>query len=279
MVEADNPVGVRGGTRPRTHKVEALVLRSTPVLEADRVVTLLSPGMGKLKARVRGARKITSRLGGHLDTLNRVSLSLAEGRTFFVATGAEALETFAKLKSNLDQVAVSLYFCELADMLIPEGQPHPAVYRLLVESLRRIDQNGPDEVVARYVEMQLLKEAGYMPELGRCVTCGEQSPVTPYGYAPGLAGLACGNCVGSRNDLLPLSIDALKVLRFLAPASLAGACRLRLDRPLEQELEVVLGASLRYVIERELGTSSFVEHLRRLRTTGVRPAPPAAATQ
>ena len=277
--QADNPDGVRGGTRPRTHKTEGLVLRSVPVLEADRLVTVLTPGMGKLKATVRGARKVTSRLGGHLDVLNRVSLSLAEGRTFFVATGAEAMETFGNLKKDLDQVAVALYFCELADTLVPEGSPHPTVYRLLVESLRRIDRNGLDPVVPRYVELHLLSEAGYLPELGRCVACGEESPVAPYGYSPGLAGLACGNCAGSRNDLLPLSIDALKVLRFLASSNLAQACRLRIEQPLEQELELLLGASLRYVLERELGTSSFVEHLRRLRTSSGRPVPPRPAKE
>ena len=276
MAEADSLAGMHAGARPRSHKTEALVLRSTPVLEADRVVTLLSPGMGKLKARVRGARRVTSRLGGHMDVLNRVNLGLAEGRTFFVATGAEALETFAKLKGSLEQVATALYFCELVDVLVPEGQPHPAVYQLLVESLRRLDQHGLDGVVARYVEMQLLSEAGYLPELGRCVACGEQSPRPPYGYSPVLAGLACGDCVRSRSDLAPLSIDALKVLRFLASTSLAGACRLRIGQPLERELEAALGTSLRHVLERELGTSDFVEHLRHLQATAGQVTPPVS---
>ena len=87
--------------KSRLYKTEGLVLRTIAVGEADRIVTLLTPGLGKLRLVVRGARRTKSRLGGHVDTLNRVQLSLARGRTLGVITGADTLETFSHLKSCL----------------------------------------------------------------------------------------------------------------------------------------------------------------------------------
>ena len=103
------------GQRPRSYKTEGVVLRASPVLEADRLVTVLTPSLGKLMVTVRGARRIKSRLGGHLDVLNRVSLVLALGHRFDVVTGAESAESFASLKGDLERLAAALYLSELTN--------------------------------------------------------------------------------------------------------------------------------------------------------------------
>jgi DNA repair protein RecO (recombination protein O) len=254
-----------GGSRPRTYKTEALVLRSVPVLEADRLITVLTPALGKLRATVRGARRVSSRLGGHVDVLNRVSLSLARGRTFEVVTGAEALETFGRLKGDLDRVALALYLMEMADALVPEESPHPNAYRLLLDSLRVMDGVAASPVIPRYVELRMLDEAGYMPELDRCVICRKQVTGDDLRYGPSAGGLVCGACIVPQGQVLPMSMDALKVLRFFARHGFTVALRLRLEPALGDELESLMGGSLRYVLERDMATVGFIDHLRWLR--------------
>lgn len=239
------------------------MLRSIAVQEADRLVTLLTPGMGKLRATVRGARRITSRLGGHMDTFNRVSLTLAQGRTFDVVIGAESLESFGSLKDGLDRVAAGLYLAELADRLVPEGAPHPNTYGLLLATFRTLNEHGLNPVVPRYAELRLLDDAGFMPELHDCVVCG--TAVTPdhHLYAPAMGGVACESCVPTRGQVFPLSVNALKVLRFFARSGFAEALRLRLEQPLSDEVEVLMTASVHDVVERDVASSGFVDHLRR----------------
>ena len=258
------------GQRPRTYKTEAVVLRAFPVLEADRLVTVLTPSLGKLKVTVRGARRITSRLGGHLDVLNRVNLTLALGRRFDVVTGAESAESFASLKGDLDRLAAALYLSELVDGLLPEAAPHPAVYSLLLAALRALDGAGPPEAaqpdaVLRYVELRLLDAAGYLPELQRCLVCGKELEQAHHRYAPALGGTVDDRCVVAAGRVLPLSVDALKVLRHFARSDFAEATRLHLGSELDAELEGILGFSLQHVLEREMGTAGFIEHLRTLR--------------
>ncbi len=71
---------------------------------------------------------------------------------------------------------------------------------------------------------------------------------------------------GWRALVLPLPVDALKVLRYLATHTLDQACRLRLGPDLALRLEALLGASVYHVLEREVAAGGFIEHLRRLRT-------------
>ena len=253
------------GSRPRSFKTECVVLRSRDMREADRLVTLLTPSMGKLTSTVRGARKTASRLGGHLDVLNRANLTLALGHRIDVVTGAESLETFGGVKADLERLALGLYFMELGDALLPLESPHPAAYAVLLGALRALEGGVASEAVPRYVELRLLDDAGYLPELRRCLECGKAVEPGGHRFAPGLGGVVCDTCVVHTGPVMPLSVSALKVLRHYAGHGFEDAVRVRLDRALAYELESVLGAALQHVLEREMATAGFVEHLRRLR--------------
>ena len=52
---------------PRRYTTDAIVLSRFDLGEADRVLTLITPGIGKLKAIAKGVRRPTSRLGGSLE--------------------------------------------------------------------------------------------------------------------------------------------------------------------------------------------------------------------
>ena len=136
------------------------MLRAYRMRDADRLVTVLTPSLGKLKLTVRGARRLTSKLGGHLDVLNRAHLAIAIGHTFDVVTGAESAESFAGVKADLSRLAEALYLMELADLLLPEAAPHPDAYRLLLDALRALEAGRSPASVARHTELGLLQRCG-----------------------------------------------------------------------------------------------------------------------
>lgn len=233
--------------------------------EADRLITVLTPAMGKLPVTVRGARRINSRLGGHLDAFNHVHLTLALGHRIDVVTGAESIESFGRLKADLDGIATGLYLMELADALLPEAAPHSGAYALLLDAMRAIDAAQPYEGTTRYVELRLLEDAGYMPELYSCQVCGQAIEAGHHRYAPGLGGVIDDTCPVATGRALSVSLDALKVLRHYHRTSLADSAKVALTPGLSAELEHLLGVSLHYILEREMGSADFMEHLRKLR--------------
>ncbi len=258
------------GARPRSYKTEAIVLRSIAVRDADRLVTVLTPELGKLPVTVRGARKVNSRLGGHLDLFNRVELTLALGHRIDVVTGAESIESFGALKSDLDRTAIALYLMELVDALLPEAAPHSRAYGLVLQALRWLNGTGALAAVPRYVELRMLEDAGYLPELQSCLVCGKTLEPGHHRYAPALGGVTCDTCAVPVGQVLPLSVDALKVLRHFAREGFEAGVRVQLDGGLATELESVLEASLHHVLEREVSSASFIEHLRRLKQRAAR---------
>lgn len=243
-------------------------MRAYRMRDADRLVTVLTPSLGKLKLTVRGARRLTSKLGGHLDVLNRAHLAIAIGHTFDVVTGAESAESFAEVKADLSRLAEALYLMELADLLLPEAAPHPDAYRLLLDALRTLASARNPATVTRHAELGLLRDAGFMPELHACVMCRREIEPERHRYAAAMGGVVCDVCPAPAPALLPLSVDALKVLRHFAGRGVAEAAQVALSVTVRDELESVLGASVRYVLEREPHTAGFVERVAHLRERG-----------
>src|SRR4030066_2301564 len=81
---------------------QGIVLRGFPFGEADRVVVLLSPNSGKVRAVAKGVRKTKSRFGGRLEPFTHVDLVLYEGRTLGTITQVSAIDVFPHLRNDLD---------------------------------------------------------------------------------------------------------------------------------------------------------------------------------
>src|SRR6266516_3377843 len=105
---------------PRVYRTEAVVLKGYDYGEADRILTLLTPEHGKVRAIAKGVRRTKSRKAGHLDLFTRSNLLLAHGRELDVLTQAEALETFRPVRENLWLSTCAHYVSELVDSLTAE---------------------------------------------------------------------------------------------------------------------------------------------------------------
>src|SRR3989442_6210389 len=138
----------------RLYKTEAIILRQRRLGEADRFLTLYTPVHGKFDAKAKGVRKTTSRMSGHLQPLTRCMVQLAHGRANDVVAGCETLESFQKLRDDLDLLSRALYVAELVDRMTPERAPSIATYRLLAETLRRLETAAAPDLMVCHFEMK-----------------------------------------------------------------------------------------------------------------------------
>src|ERR687892_1211629 len=161
--------------RPRVYKTEAIVLRTMDLGEADRVLTVLTPRLGKLRVIAKGVRRPRSRIGGGLQPFSDVQLVLAVGRTWDVVTSASLEDPHLGLRNDLHSTAAAWYVAELADRFCEAAADSHAAFVLLAQALTALDAPGDEvsrEVVARWFELHLLGAMGFRPELTVCLECG-----------------------------------------------------------------------------------------------------------
>jgi DNA repair protein RecO (recombination protein O) len=259
---------------PRVYRAEAVVLRTRRLGDADRILTLFTPNLGKIDAVAKGVRRQTSRKAGHLEPLTLTSLLLAHGRSLDLVTDTQTIDSFLPLREDLERLARGLYAAELIDRFHEDRTENYPAFRLLVETLGQLANSDALDVAVRRFELQLLAHTGFAPRLDRCVVCsGALTPVTN-AFSVGLGGVVCPNCRQNQPALLPLSVNALKVLRFLRGATAAEAIKLRLAPELNAELEALLRSCVRAVLEVAPRAGQFLDAVRREQADSERPRTP-----
>lgn len=247
--------------RPRVYKTQAIVLRQRKLGEADKIVTLYCSHLGRVDAVAKGVRRTKSRLAGHLEPLTLGSYLIAEGRNLDIVTQAETVDAYPALRADLERLGRGIYCAELVDRLTPERSEGNPIFHLLQETLAIIDTEASIDLAVRRFELKLLAELGYRPSLETCAVCDRRLEPIDNFWSPEAGGAVCPSCADETLRLLPLSLNALKVLRLLNRAPFADAARVNLSPGLYREVEACLQIQVEYVLEREVRSSRFLESL------------------
>lgn len=249
--------------RDRLYRTEAVVLRRQDLGEADRLLTLYTPGQGKVRVVAKGVRLPRSRKAGHLELFTRVDVLLARGRELDVVTQAEALDTYEGLRVDLTRFGHAAYAVELVDCFGVEEENRP-LYHLLTETLHRLSRGDAPGLVVHYFELRLLELVGYRPQLFRCVSCaGEVRPEAQF-FSGREGGVLCPACGVGRKTAQPISLAALKLLRHLQRSSYAALADLRVRQETEAEVRELMEGYLSHLLERRLHSPAFLKRLQGL---------------
>ena len=176
-------------------KTDAIVLRSLRYGEADRILHLYTPGLGRIGAIAKGVRRTRSRFGGRLEPFCRVRLVCHEGRgELLTVTGVETLESHAALREQSVTLDAAARACDAVARIFETGEPHPGVYNLLSNELALLagDRRHASHANALAFRLKLLVAAGLAPALGSCATCGETENLAGFSAAAG--GVVCSAC-------------------------------------------------------------------------------------
>ncbi len=247
--------------RERLYRTEGIIVRRTDTGEADRILTLYTPDRGKLHLVARGVRRPGSRLAGHLELLSHSTFLIARARTLDIVTQAQTLHAFAGIRQDLERIGWACYLAELVERLTVEAENEP-VFALLLEALEYLEQGRDAELLARSFELHLLGYLGYRPQVFCCVSCEEPLEPRAHTFSASLGGVLCPQCRERDRRARPLSLEALKVLRYLLRNGLGEATRLRLNAARRREVEEVLHDYIRAILEREPNSVAVLQTLR-----------------
>lgn len=250
--------------QPHSFGVEAVVLRHVDYGEADRILTLYTSQLGKTRAIVKGARKLTSRKAGHLEPFTRVRLQLAKGRDMPLVTQADTVEAYLPLRENLVLTGQASYVIELLDRFTyDEGLSSSTVFRLLTETLARLASGADPWLAIRYYEMRLLDNLGFRPKLFECARCGREILPEDQYFSFAEGGVICPNDGRTVPNLGRITVEALKYLRHFQRSTYSESARANPTAEVRQETETLMQGYFTYLLERELKTPGFLRQIRR----------------
>jgi DNA repair protein RecO (recombination protein O) len=233
-------------------KTPGVIIRKINMGEADRLLTILTPEQGKIRAMAKGVRKPKAKLAAWLDMFRYNNLELASGRNFYIVTGAQTHRVLVSENTDWDRLAVAYYICEVVDKLIEEDHNLPGSFELVCESLLRI---GEGEVDARLVrssfEIKLLGIMGMLPQLHRCVVSG-----VPLDHEEGMAfsfrlGGVLSAIESTKDEFArPVTVNDIKLMRLLAQYPLGALEQVRVEESTIAEAANCISDFMAFILEK-----------------------------
>src|SRR6266581_2375235 len=121
------------------YKEQGIVLRSVKLGEADKIVSILTQGSGKVRGVAKGIRRTNSKFGARLEPFTHVSLLLYQGRNLDTVTQAEIVSPFRSVRADFSLIAAGETMVEAVDKVAEEHERNVRLFLLLLSGLRALE--------------------------------------------------------------------------------------------------------------------------------------------
>lgn len=218
-------------------KTLALVLKKQNIGETDRIITILSPSLGKKRVIARAVRKPLSRLSGHLDTFMVSRIILTEEPDLPKVTAADLSQAFKRLRSSLVSTNRAFAISRIIERVSVEDLPQHSLFYLTVESLERIERLDPWPITWLQFLSGLTDRIGLGVSDFRCQTCRKPLDCPAY-YLTEERQFICQAEISSNPGIL-LTAQAIKLWRLLKFKPFSQLRLIKIPEEVAQSLEEI----------------------------------------
>ncbi len=207
------------------YRAQALVLRTYPLGETDRIVVFLTRDRGKKRGVAKGARRSRRRFGGALEPLTRVRVEYVERESRELVSVHYADPLASPLRAaNPEALWYVGYFAELLDAWSPDNDVNDALFRLGCATLDALEAGVPGTALARCFEYWVLRLQGVYPSIEACAACGTRLAGAGAVLDADQQRLRCRGCGGARRGavLSPAALAFLTRAAVTSPVAIGG---------------------------------------------------------
>lgn len=143
------------------NKVKALILSDSNYKEYDKLFTLFTKELGKIKAYAFGVRREHSKKIGLLRLFSFLDISLAGEPDKYSIKDVNIIESFEEISNDYEKMCYASYFVEVVDYLSFENIESTDVLNLIYYTFKALVQNKIDlKLIKSIFELKMLKYQG-----------------------------------------------------------------------------------------------------------------------
>ena len=245
--------------RMPARETEAIILKTFPLGEADRLVSFLGRTTGRMRGVAGGARRLKNRYGSTLEVLSHVQIWYVEKETRDLVRiqQCDLLESFHKSQSDYELSTGLAVVSEATELVLPEHEAAEPMFRLILLTVREVDRTGDWSLPLSYFAFWTVRLGGWLPRFDRCSLCGTPFGAQPAYHAAWEAGLVCEKC--KRPGMKPLHLAGRQLAETFAGQRLD---HIESTEPLKAAAKELREAALNWIehhTERKLGTRALLE--------------------
>lgn len=185
-------------------KVNGIILSEHNLGDFDKMLTMLTPGIGKISCVAKGARRPKSALLAGTQIFCFGEYLMYKGTSTYHINSVEPIEIFYNLRTDLDKLKYAVHINKIVQDVTQENQNCYNILQLLLNTLYTISETDKDlDFVLSVFKLRLLSILGFAPNIRECVNCKEKENLEYFSIKDD--GFKCSTCGNQDTSVLNMN--------------------------------------------------------------------------
>lgn len=234
----------------RTVKTKGIIIAEKVMSDFDKMLTILTPNMGKIECVAKGSRRPKSLLMAGTQFLCFGDYMLYKGGENYSMNSCETIELFYNIRTDLDKLKYAVYITKIINDVTTENQNNYKILQLYLNTLYVISNTEKDlEFVTSIFRLRLLSIIGYRPEIEECKTCKEKENLTKFSIRDN--GFKCTACGKQDKGAIDMSETTKDAIRYIILSDAKKIYSFQVPKESIEELKIISKLYLTEKLEKE----------------------------
>ena len=231
-------------------KTKGIILVENNVGDYDKMITMLTPGLGKIGCHAKGARRNKSSLMAGTQFLCFGEYLLFKGNDTYNINSCEPIEIFYNIRIDYDKLKYVAQIIKIVCDVTNENDNSYRTLQLLLNTLYTISELEKNlDLVLAIFKIRLLSILGFTPKIDKCKNCNEEINIKYFSIKDD--GIKCGACGKIDKSAIQISEGTLTAIRYIITAPAKKIFSFNVSEECIKELELVSKIYLNEKIEKE----------------------------
>lgn len=231
-------------------KTKGIVLLESNMGDFDKMVSILTPDIGKIGCAAKGARRPKSTLLAGTQFLSFSDLIIYSGASSYNINSCEPIEVFYNIRTDLDKLTYASFISRIVYDVTDENQFTYKILQLLLNTLYIISETDMDkDFILSVFELRLMVLLGFAPNLGKCSACGTQENIGYFSITQ--SGFLCSNCGRLDKSAIKITQDTFNALKYICSAPAKKIFSFKVSEEAKKELQLISNLYLNKNLEKD----------------------------
>ena len=183
----------------------------------DKMITLLTPGLGKIGCAAKGARRPKSLLMAGSQFLCFADYTLYKGNGTYNLNSCDTIEFFYNIRTDLDKYKYAVHITKIILDVTNENENCYRTLQLFLNTLYTISEMDKDkDFVLSVFKFRLLCILGFTPRVLKCTSCKEEKNLTKFSIKDN--GFKCEACGRQDKSAIDMSESTKSAILYTVSA-------------------------------------------------------------
>lgn len=200
-------------------KTKGIVIAEHNMGDYDKMLTILTPGLGKISCAAKGARRPKSGLLAGSQYLCFGEYILYKGASSYNINSCNTIEVFYNVRIDLEKLETVAEITKLIQKVTTENQNSYKILQLLLNTIYVISETEKDlKLINSIFKIRLMSILGFTPTIEKCVLCDEKEDLCYFSFKD--KGLKCETCGKQDKSAIKINKGTETAIKYaiLSPA-------------------------------------------------------------